>query len=177
MVQGMGYDYTIDIWALGILLFEMVAGVAPFRGESPEEVLTEMKRSIIFSEKFGKTGLTQRRRRSTSSKTYSGSILVKGHRLPRFLNILTFNQKNFVLRRRLWTAPMRNNRKRVCTQLMLARMIIRPKDILPSLGLIMIHFLNKGKFPNHTPPQHTKHSSRISLYRQRALGIRDCIIP
>lgn len=54
MIQNNTYDHKIDVWALGILLFEMIEGVAPFRGESPEEVLTEMKKSIYFSNKFGK---------------------------------------------------------------------------------------------------------------------------
>lgn len=53
MVQNMTYDHKIDVWALGILLFEMIEGVAPFRGESPEEVLAEMKKNIYFSNRFG----------------------------------------------------------------------------------------------------------------------------
>ena len=52
MIQKQQYDYKIDIWALGILLFEMIEGNAPFRGETPEEVLGEMKKCIFFSDKF-----------------------------------------------------------------------------------------------------------------------------
>jgi serine/threonine protein kinase len=35
MIQNRPYDYKIDIWALGILLFEMIAGNAPFKGDKP----------------------------------------------------------------------------------------------------------------------------------------------
>ncbi len=49
MVQGKPYDYKIDIWALGILLFELISGKAPFKGNSPEEVLDQMKTKIFFN--------------------------------------------------------------------------------------------------------------------------------
>ena len=49
MVQNRPYDYKIDIWALGILLFELIAGKAPFKGNSPEQVLNQMKTKIFFN--------------------------------------------------------------------------------------------------------------------------------
>jgi serine/threonine protein kinase len=32
MIQEKPYDYKIDIWALGILLFELIQGTPPFKG-------------------------------------------------------------------------------------------------------------------------------------------------
>jgi len=53
MIQHRPYDLKIDVWALGILLFELIAGHAPFRGDRPEEILQKMKTKIYFSDKFG----------------------------------------------------------------------------------------------------------------------------
>lgn len=36
------YDEKIDIWALGILLYEMLHGIAPFKGETAAEVKEKM---------------------------------------------------------------------------------------------------------------------------------------
>lgn len=60
MIQKKPYDYKIDIWALGILLFELIQGFAPFRGETGEEVITEMKKPLKFSSRFGKIFITQK---------------------------------------------------------------------------------------------------------------------
>lgn len=68
MIQKQAYDEKIDIWALGILLFEMIEGNAPFAGNTPEEVLNEMRKVIMFSERFGTSALTQTRKRSPSSR-------------------------------------------------------------------------------------------------------------
>jgi hypothetical protein len=47
MVLGNGYDHTVDWWAVGVLLFHLVAGVTPF--ESPTGQKDDTLESIIFN--------------------------------------------------------------------------------------------------------------------------------
>ena len=68
MIQEKPYDYKVDIWALGILLFELIQGSAPFRGETGQDVIGEMKKPIVFSNRFGNNDLIQKNRKLSSSK-------------------------------------------------------------------------------------------------------------
>lgn len=56
MILKLPYDNRIDIWALGILLYELIQGYAPFRGDTGEKVYQEMKKTLKlpkFSARFG----------------------------------------------------------------------------------------------------------------------------
>lgn len=49
VLQGRKYDYTIDYWSLGCMLFETLAGYPPFAGSTPDETyanLQNWKRSL-----------------------------------------------------------------------------------------------------------------------------------
>ena len=37
-----GYDYSIDIWAFGCLMYELVNGKPPFMGEDDEQIVYQI---------------------------------------------------------------------------------------------------------------------------------------
>ena len=43
MAKKSGHNEMVDIWALGVLLFEFLAGYAPFSGSCPKELYTNIK--------------------------------------------------------------------------------------------------------------------------------------
>lgn len=44
MLDGRPYDYRIDIWALGVLLYELNHGKAPFEGTQIEVIKEKLKK-------------------------------------------------------------------------------------------------------------------------------------
>lgn len=44
VLQGKKYDFTIDYWSLGCMLFETLAGYPPFAGSTPDETYANLQR-------------------------------------------------------------------------------------------------------------------------------------
>lgn len=48
-----GYDYSVDYWSLGILIFEMISGIDPFAGNSDRVVQEKiLKNKVFFNTNF-----------------------------------------------------------------------------------------------------------------------------
>ena len=43
IVSDVAYDFTIDIWSVGILLYEMLHGYAPFKGKEYKDIAANIK--------------------------------------------------------------------------------------------------------------------------------------
>lgn len=52
MLNKQPHDFSLDIWSLGILLFELIHGYAPYRGRNNEELCQKIKSGtpILFAQ-------------------------------------------------------------------------------------------------------------------------------
>ena len=43
VVNRLNYNENVDIWSMGILLYELINGTTPFVGKSNEEIMSRIK--------------------------------------------------------------------------------------------------------------------------------------
>jgi serine/threonine protein kinase len=52
MVQGTGHDFTVDWWAVGVLIYEMTIGVTPFFNRNRQLLQSKIVHSkIVYPDK------------------------------------------------------------------------------------------------------------------------------
>jgi serine/threonine protein kinase len=52
MIRGEGHDKSVDWWALGILIYEMLIGVTPFFNNNKQMLFTKIKNSkVVFPDR------------------------------------------------------------------------------------------------------------------------------
>lgn len=53
MVAGTGHDFSVDWWALGVLIYEMLIGVTPFYNKNPQMLKSKIKNAkVVFPDRL-----------------------------------------------------------------------------------------------------------------------------
>jgi serum/glucocorticoid-regulated kinase 2 len=47
MIVGTGHDHTLDWWALGILIYEMIIGIPPFYDKNRNKMFLNIEKAPI----------------------------------------------------------------------------------------------------------------------------------
>jgi len=56
---GKGYDYSVDWWSLGVLMYEMLVGVCPFEGNNKNQTMHNvMKKQIVFPDTLSRDSIS-----------------------------------------------------------------------------------------------------------------------
>lgn len=50
LLDGQEYNYKIDVWALGVVLYEMLYGYCPYEGNSMHHLVTLVKDKVHFDD-------------------------------------------------------------------------------------------------------------------------------
>ena len=48
ILQGQRYNYSVDFWSFGVLLYEMLTGYSPFHGEDEEELFQAIQHNEVI---------------------------------------------------------------------------------------------------------------------------------
>ena len=67
MVSYQGYDFSCDLWALNVTIFEICTGDVPFHAQTEEQLEEEILEGIIMRGRKQKTGWNCRFRESVIS--------------------------------------------------------------------------------------------------------------